>query len=386
MMADLTYREIARILDDGDVAGRLGRDDLPTPALLLDLDLFERNIRRMVDWCRTNKRQLRPHGKTHKCPEVARALIKAGAVGACVAKLAEAEVFAAHGVTGLLVTTPVVGRHKIERAIELSRKHPDTLWVVDDAGNAADLNATAGVQGVRLEILIDVRVGKRGGVQPGLPALKLAQTIVSLPNLHLCGMQAYAGNVSHVIGFSERKRASEAAMDEALATRRLWEEHGIACPLLTGGSTGTYNIDSGIAGISELQPGSFIFMDRDYEAVGGVGGATYDDFAPALSVLTTVVSRPSNELAVVDGGTKTFSTDRPLVPVATGGRGMTYDWAGDEHGRLRCPDGNAPAIGTHIEFNIPHCDPTVNLHDRMYCLRGDRVEAVWRIAARGMSQ
>ena len=268
-MADLTYREIARILDDEDVAGRLGRDDLPTPALLLDLDLFERNIRRMVDWCRTNKRQLRPHGKTHKCPEVARALIKAGAVGACVAKLAEAEVFAAHGITGLLVTTPVVGRHKIERAIELSRKHPDTLWVVDDPGNAAELNAAAGVQGVRLEILIDVRAG-RGGVQPGLPALKLAQTIMSLPNLHLCGMQAYAGHVAHVIGFSERKRASEAAMGEALATRRLWEEHGIPCPLLTGGSTGTYNIDSGIAGISE-PAWQFHLHDRDYEGVGGEG-------------------------------------------------------------------------------------------------------------------
>jgi len=382
-----TYAEIEKILARGDVKGKLTRHDLPTPALLLDLEAFESNVAKMAQHARDSRRALRPHGKTHKCPEIAKALIRAGAAGCCAAKLSEAEVFAAHGVTGLLITTAVIGRHKIERAVRLASRRPDTIFSVDNAQNVRDLNEAAGAGRVKLSLAVDLFVGGRTGIQCGDSALGLAQLIASAPNLKLAGIQAYAGQASHVVGFAERRKVSLAAMTPAVETRRLFEKHGIACPLLSAGSTGTYNIDSEIDGITEIQPGSFIFMDVDYNRIGGSDGPVYRDFRNSLSVLTTVVSKPTDQQAVVDGGLKAFSTDKPFPPEARHIQGITFSWGGDEHGRLNIARASAPvSVGDRIEFIIPHCDPSVNLYDRINCLRGDSVEAVWRIAARGMSQ
>jgi D-serine deaminase-like pyridoxal phosphate-dependent protein len=367
--------------------GRLTKDELATPALLLDLDAFHSNIGKMAGYLKERKRAFRPHGKTHKCPEVAKALIRAGAVGVCAAKISEAEAFAREGVSGLLVTTAVIGRQKIARAVRLASKRPETIFCVDDAQNVRDLNEAAAAARLRLNLAVDLWVGNRTGIQPGAPAVGLAQLIVSLKNVRLAGLQAYAGHASHTVGFTNRQKVSRAAMAGAVETRRLLEGQGIECPLVTGGSTGTYNIDSEIEGVTELQPGSFIFMDVDYNRIGGADGAVYRDFRNSLTVLTTVVSKPAANVAIVDGGLKAFSTDKPFVPEARGREGITYNWAGDEHGRLNLAGAAAALkVGDRLEFVIPHCDPTVNLYDRIYCLRGERVEAVWSIAARGMSQ
>ncbi|HLJ15548.1 MAG TPA: DSD1 family PLP-dependent enzyme [Bryobacteraceae bacterium] len=383
-----TWAEIDSLLARGDVAGKLIREDLPTPALLVDLDSLEANIAKMADFCRQKRRALRPHGKTHKCPQIAHALLRAGAVGCCAARISEAEVFAQAGVTGLLVTTAVIGRHKIERAVRLAKVHPDTIFSVDDAQNVQDLNDAAGVAGVRLNLAIDLWVGARTGIQPGEPALALAQKIAHLPNVQLAGLQAYAAPASHVCGWQERCRASTNAMTCAVETCQLFAKSGIDCSLVTGGSTGTYNIDSEIDGITELQPGSFLFMDLDYRRIGGKGeDGVYRDFQISLSVLTTVVSKPSAGLAIVDGGFKAFSTDKPFTPEPKGIQGITYNWGGDEHGKLNLEKAAASVeVGDRIEFIVPHCDPSVNLYDRMYGLRGDIVESVWHIDARGMSQ
>jgi 3-hydroxy-D-aspartate aldolase len=377
---------VETILSKGDVQGKLTRDDLPTPALILDLDAFESNVAKMAGHCKDHGLALRPHGKSHKCPEIAKALIRAGAVGCCAAKLSEAEVFAAHGVSGLLITTPVIGKHKIERAVMLASQRDDTIFCVDNAQNVRDLNEAAGVERIKMNVAVELFTG-RMGIAPGNPALGLAQLISTLPNLKLAGIQAYAGHASHVIGFDERTKISQTAMTPAIETACLFKKNGIECTLLTGGSTGTYNIDSDIQGISELQPGSFIFMDVDYNRIGGKDGPAYQDFRNSLSVLTTVVSKPSGSLAIVDGGYKAFSTDKPFTPEAKGISGIGYSWGGDEHGKLDVTKASAPInVGTRLEFIIPHCDPSVNLYDRIYCLRGDNVEAVWKIAARGMSQ
>jgi D-serine deaminase-like pyridoxal phosphate-dependent protein len=175
-------------------------------------------------------------------------------------------------------------------------------------------------------------------------------------------------------------------MGQAVETRGMLDRAGIECRLLSGGSTGTYNIDSDIEGMTELQPGSFMFMDLDYNRIGGQDGAVYRDFRNALTVITTVVSRRT-DAAIVDGGFKAFSTDRPFTPELKGIEGVTYAWAGDEHGRLDLSKASADIkLGDRLEFIIPHCDPSVNLHDRIYAVRNDRVEAVWPVAARGMSQ
>lgn len=365
----------------------LTRGDLPTPALMLDLNTFELNISKMVSHAKQHNRALRPHAKTHKCPEIAKALIRAGAVGACAAKISEGEALAENGVTGILITTAVIGKHKIERGVRLAAAHPDTIFCVDNAENVRDLNDAAALEDMRLNLAIDLWVGRRTGIQSGEPALGLAQLIESLKNVRFAGIQAYAGHASHVIGFEERKKASREAMRPAVETRRLFESKGIAVPLLTGGSTGTYSIDSEIDGITELQPGSFMFMDVDYGRIGGPDGPVYGDFRYALSVVTTVVSKPAREVAVVDGGYKAFSTDRPFTPEARGIPGLTYTWAGDEHGIIKMDGAALPVdVGDRVDFVIPHCDPSVNLYDRIYCLRGNDVEAVWKIAARGMSQ
>jgi D-serine deaminase-like pyridoxal phosphate-dependent protein len=382
-----SWAEIEKMLARGDVRGKVTRDDLPTPALLLDLDVFESNVAKMVTYARDHNRALRPHGKTHKCPEIAKYLISRGAAGACAAKIGEAEAFAKNGVTGILVTTAVIGKYKIERAVRLAAKHRDTIFSVDDAQNVRDLNDAAGAARIKLNLAVDLLVGGRTGIAPGELALKLAQLIASQPNLNLAGIQAYAGHASHVNGFAERRRVSQEAMAPAVTMRRLFEKSGLACPLLTGGSTGTYNIDSDIDGITELQPGSFMFMDVDYIRIGGQEGPVYSDFNAALTVLTTVVSKPADNVAIVDGGFKAFATDRKFMPEAKSIQGITYSWGGDEHGRLTLADTSRPVnLGERVEFLVPHCDPTVNLYDRIYCLRGDDVEAVWPIAARGMSQ
>jgi 3-hydroxy-D-aspartate aldolase len=386
-MSGYTYAEVERMLATGDLRGGLTRHDLPTPALILDLDAFEANVAAMVRHCREHRLALRPHGKTHKCPEIAKALIRAGAVGACAAKVSEAEVFAAHGVTGLLVTTPVVGKHAIERAITLAGQRRDTLFLADHSTNVRDLGAAAAAAGVVLNLVIDLHVGRKGGVLPGGPAVELSRLVMSLPSLRLAGLQAYAGFASHTEGYDRRRATSEEALRPAVETKRLLERSGIECPLLTGGSTGTYDIDAASEGVTELQPGSFIFMDLDYHHIGGRDGGAYRDFQTALTVLTTVVSKPTAFLAVVDGGTKAFATDRPFVPEAKDVDGIVYSWGGDEHGKLDVRRAAvAVELGDRLEFVVPHCDPTVNLYDRIFCLRGDVVEAVWPIAARGKSQ
>jgi D-serine deaminase-like pyridoxal phosphate-dependent protein len=383
----LKWTEVERLLASGNIGSKLTFDDLPTPALVLDMDAFEHNVQKMAAHCKAARRSLRPHGKTHKCPEIAKALLRAGATGACAAKLSEAEVFAANGVSGLLVTTAVVGKHKIERAIALASRRNDTMYCVDNAQNIHDLNDAAAAAKIKLNLAIDLFVGGRTGVTCGDPAVALARQIDTLPNVNLAGLQAYAGQASHTSGFEKRRQTSMDAMSPAVETRRAIEKAGLACPLLTGGSTGTYNIDSEIDGITELQPGSFVFMDIDYNRIGGRSGAVYDDFRNSLTVLTTVVSKPTDKQAVVDGGLKAFSTDKPFTPAARGIEGLTFAWGGDEHGRLDVSKASRDLnVGDRLEFIIPHCDPSVNLYDRMFCVRSGKVENVWRIAARGMSQ
>jgi D-serine deaminase-like pyridoxal phosphate-dependent protein len=360
------------------------RRDIPTPALLLDLDAFDDNIKKMAAHLKTRGKGFRPHGKTHKCPEIARRLIEAGAVGICAARLSEAEVFAQHGIRGLLITTAVIGGDKVARAIALARRAPDTMFVVDDEQNVRAINDAAG-SGPPIRLLIDLYFG-RTGIPPGAPALKLAQLIDSLPNVVLEGLQSYDGQAAHTAPYAARGDRTNGNMAKAVETKGMIESAGIRCAIVTGGSTGTYRFDADNPGMTELQPGSFIFMDLEYEMIGGPDGDRYRDFKNALTVVTTVISTPPG-FAIVDGGYKAFSTDRPFPPKPVDLAGVEYGWAGDEHGRLHLAANATPLrVGDRIEFIPPHCDPTVNLYDQIYALRGDRVEAVWPIAARGKSQ
>ena len=363
----------------------LTKATIPTPALVVDLDAFEANLQKMAAHCKAAGRGFRPHAKTHKCPEIARRQIAAGAVGICVATVPEMEALAASGIKGLLLTSPIVDPGKIARVVALARGEGRLMLAVGHARQAELLAEAAAAAKVRLDVLVDLDVGdKRTGCLPGEPAVDLARQIARSPNLHVRGVQAYAGHASHTVGFDERKRVSQTAMDKAVDTRRLLEKAGVGAAILSGGSTGTYNIDSAIDGVTELQVGSYIFMDMDYRRIGGAGGqAIYGDFQPSLTVLTTVVSATHAERVTVDAGTKAIDTTTTHRPDAKGRPGLVYAKAGDEFGAVTAEgDARLPKLGERIDFIVPHCDPNVNLYDRLYACRGEKVEAIWPVAAR----
>ncbi len=363
------------------------RDEIPTPALLLDLDRFERNLARMAAHVRRAGKALRPHAKTHRCPEIARRQVAAGALGVACAKLGEAEVMARAGVRGLLVTTEVVATQAIARLMRLLGEAPDTMIVVDNAENVAALARAARAAGRVVNVLVDVEVGgRRTGVAPGEPALALARAVVAERGLALRGLQGYAGQCAHVMGWKARRDASLAAMAPLMETRRLLEAAGLPVEIVAGGSTGTHDIDVELPGLTELQSGSYCVMDLDYRRIGGRQAQALTEFEMALTVVATVVSVPATDRAMVDAGLKAFSTDKPFPPEAVERPGVEYGFAGDEHGRLAIVDpSRAPRLGDRIEFFPPHCDPTMNLYDRIHAVRGRQVEAVWDIAARGRS-
>jgi D-serine deaminase-like pyridoxal phosphate-dependent protein len=269
--------------------------------------------------------------------------------------------------------------------VNLARHGADILFAVGHKRQVELLEASASRgQQVRLDVLLDLDVSDhRAGIEPGEPALELAKSIVGSNHLKLHGIQAYSGRASHTVGSENRIATSREAMGKALATRDLLAKHGLATTILSGGSTGTYNIDSLIPGVTELQVGSYVFMDLDYRRIGSVGGQEhYLDFQFSLRVLTTVVNVHSDR-AIVDAGTKAFATDVPYVPEVLADRGWVYKRMGDEFGMITAEPGvTLPKLGDRIEFIVPHCDPTANLYDRFYALRGDRVEAEWRTTAR----
>jgi 3-hydroxy-D-aspartate aldolase len=361
---------------------------IPTPALILDLDSFEHNLAKMAAHLQQHRVELRPHAKTHKCPTIAKRQIAMGARGICVAKLSEAEVMTSAGVEDVLITSQIVGKAKIENLIRLAAQCPGLTAVVDHPAVAQDLIQATEAEKTPLNLLIDVDGGNhRTGCRPGRPALELAEMISNSRWLKLSGLQCYAGHASHVMGFEARKRSSEEALARALESKALIERNGIPVEGLTGGSTGTYNVDVRIEGFTELQAGSYIFMDLDYRRVGGNGNAQFLDFEYALSVLCTVISKSHSDLATVDAGFKAFSTDKPFVPELEDIPGVNFRWAGDEHGILELMEsGHKIQLGSRLEFIPPHCDTTVNLYDFIYAVRGDRVEEVWPVEARGKSQ
>jgi len=355
--------------------------DLPTPCLVLDLDRFETNLEKMSRFTREHRIALRPHAKTHKCVNIARRQLESGAIGICAATIAEAEVMIRGGVRGLLITGEMVGEPKIARLIRIVSSAPDTMVVVDNISNVKELESAAAKSGVRLSVLIDLDIGQnRTGIQPGEPALQLAQEIARSKHLALKGICAYAGHAAHVVGFEERRLASRAALAKAIATRDLLIKDGHRVEILSGASTGTYNIDADINGMTEMQSGSYVFMDVEYRKIGGSGGSVYEDFSPALCVLSTVVHR-SGTKAIVDAGIKALATDRAFGPEVLGMSDVLYEFAGDEHGRLTV---NADQIhlGDRLRLIVPHCDPTVNLYDRFFCVRGEVVEGEWPIMER----
>jgi D-serine deaminase-like pyridoxal phosphate-dependent protein len=358
-------------------------DEVDTPALIIDLDAFERNLARLPQRIAGSKVRLRPHAKTHKCPVIALQQVARGAVGVCVQKVGEAEAMVYGGVQDVLVTNEIVGRQKLRRLMALA--HIARVGVcADDKGQVDALAVAAGEAGVTMPVYVEVNMGgNRCGVEPGEPALDLARHVVDRPHLAFAGLQAYHGSAQHLRSWEERRAAIVAAADKAGHTRDLLERNGVPCPVVTGAGTGSFEFETASGVYTELQCGSYIFMDADYGRNLDPDGAPTKAFEPSLFVWATVMSRPAQERAIVDAGLKALAFDSgpPLVwdePAAT------YERASDEHGRLAVTAAtNRLHIGDKIRLVPGHCDPTVNLYDWYVGIRNNRVEAIWPITARG---
>lgn len=370
-------------------AALIGKADggrlLATPALVVDLPSFERNVVAMQEHCNRAGLKLRPHAKTHKCAEIARRQIKAGAVGQCVAKLGEAEALSEAGIDGVLVTSPVVTAQAFARVATLNARLSDFMVVADSAICVDGYAQAARVSGKRLKVLVDVDIGlHRTGIGPGAPALALAQKIAADPQLQFIGLQGYAGQLQHVPVFEERRTQSLAAMKLLGDTRDAIVAAGIPCPIVSGGGTGTFNIDPEARVLTELQAGSYVFMDKQYGEVR-IANAAPLAFETSLFVQTTVISTTMPGLATTDAGLKSFATEAGAPVIASGTpEGANYFFFGDEQGGIML-GGAALPLGASLRCSAPHCDPTVNLYDAYHVVDGDRLVDIWAIEARGKS-
>ncbi len=337
--------------------------EILTPALLLDLDAFEANLARMVEHVHRAGKTLRPHAKAHKCVEIAKRQLAAGACGVCVATLTEAELMSKGGISGLLLTSPVADPAKIARIAATG------AMVVVDHVQQVEWYQNAGR---KLDVLVDLDVGDhRTGASSGAQALEIAEAVDRSSNLNLRGLQAYSVVGSHASPDQERKRVSQEVFAYAAETRDAMARKGLSTEILSGGSTGTWKIDTALPELTELQAGSFVLMDMAYRRAGL-------DFRQGITVLATVVSANHDSFVSVDAGTKSFSTDRGYGPEAANLPGSTYRWGGDEFGYVDVDNSaKRPRLGDKLEFIPPHCDPTVNLYSSIYACRGDQVEAVW---------
>lgn len=368
------------------LVGRQGsRADLNTPVLVLDADAMERNIAAMAALVAAHGVALRPHAKTHKSVDIARRQIAAGAVGVCCAKIGEAEVLAAGGIEGILVTSPVAAPRAIERLAALAGTAKGLMAVVDHPAVAARLDAALAAP---LDVIIDIDPGiARTGVASPEAAVALVETIAALPNLEYRGVQFYCGSQQHIEGYAERRTAIEERTAYLRTVIAALAAAGFAPGIVTGSGTGTHRIDLALGVFTELQAGSYVFMDKQYLDCDLTGDGSVP-FEISLGVDSRVVSANHSGLVTIDAGYKSLSTDGGVAVVRRGApETASFAFMGDEHAALIAPGiGTGLAPGDPVTLTVPHCDPTVNLYDHYHVVRDDTLVAIWPVSARGRAR
>jgi D-serine deaminase-like pyridoxal phosphate-dependent protein len=383
LMAGTTnrYAEVESRLAKHDLKD-LTKDDLPTPCMVVDLDIFEKNMHVMADHCRKTGIHLRGHVKVHKSPEIVKRQLALGAIGVTCATVAECELLSHAGITDLLLTRQAASKNNIGRAIALARHDSTFGTVVDDPQLVDWLQEAAANEGIKLRVVVDVYAGlTRHGIEPGTPALDLAKKVDASKNLKLIGLMGYAGGAAHTHGFAERKDKSRSDLAGTLETVAAARSAGLPIEIVSGGSTGTYNIDSETKGLTELQAGSYVFMDTLYRVIGGKDDPhSYNDFGMALTVMSTVISTRHPKQCTIDAGNKALlkPTDevkgRPAVKVEN---------QGAEYGILKWDDSDRGfKLGERVELYPSNLDMSTSVYDRYYIARGERIVDVWPIMGR----
>jgi len=365
-----------------------GRAKLSTPVLTLDLASTKRNIQAMMAHCQSTDQMLRPHGKSHKCSKIAQWQIEAGAVGLCCATIHEAEIMVDNGIPGVLITSPVTTEAKIARLIALDHRAENLIAVVDNALTITAIEAACEQAGSRepLALLVDFDVGlHRTGTKNITMARELARRISNSASLRFMGVQAYAGHLQHIQSFDKRLEEMESEAERIQQLIFGLRADGLDPNIVTGGGTGTADIDHRFDVFTELQAGSYVFTDVQYNAVQLNPDST-QLFEPSLMVQASVVSTSHDSHAVIDAGFKSFATDGPTPQIFAGPpTGSEYKFMGDEHGAIVYPTGvnNRLKVGDMVSCIVPHCDPTVNLYDHYHCVQDNRLIEILPIDARG---
>ena len=354
------------------------KEELDTPSFIIDLDAMENNIEKMASYCRSKSINLRPHTKHHKSPDIAKKQIAAGAIGICCQKLGEAEIMASHGVDNILITYEIIGSFKIRRLMALAKSTKVSV-TVDDVANVVDLSEAANAAQVSIGVSLDVNVGQnRCGVEPDKSVIELAQAVEAAPGLQFLGIHAYNGAIQSVEDDDKRKALDSDSMGKTLAAINHLRSAEIPCEIVTAGGTGTYNMTGSYSHITEIQPGSYVFMDAQY-------GRVLPDFINAGTIIASVISRPTQDRAVIDCGMKALSTDQ-WPPVIKSASGLTVASASDEHLTITLESEESQQLrpGDKVELIPGHNATTVNLHTHLFGMRNNKLEVIWPVSARAM--
>ncbi len=350
---------------------------LDTPALLVDLDVMEGNIAKMAKTFRDHKVNWRPHTKGMKIPALAHRLIKAGAIGVTCAKLGEAEVMAAGGISDILVANQIVGPVKIARLVNLQH-HSNVMVAVDNWDNIREIDAAAIAKGVRVRVLIEVNTGmNRAGTLPGEATVDLAKKAASLKGVKLAGLMTWEAHTLRLADPAEKRTAVEAAIKTFVATVGACRAAGVEIGIVSCGGTGTYWITAEQKGITEIQAGGGIFSDMLYRKTFGV------EHPYAMTILATVTSRPDPKRIICDAGRKTMTGDAAM-PEPIGLAKVASMALSAEHTIVNLAEPNdSPRVGDKQEFVVGYSDTTVNLHDELVGIRQGKIEVIWSILGRG---
>jgi len=359
------------------------KDILPTPCMVVDIDMFQANVKHMADTAKANGINVRPHVKVHKSVDVAKHQVANGAIGLTCATIAEAELFSRAGIKGVLWTKQPASINNIQRAVALSKKDPTFMFVADDPQVVDWVEEAAAAHNVKLLMAVSVFAGMaRQGIDGGQPALELAQRMASSKRIQFEGFMAYSGGAAHTKGFANRKKRSMEVLAGVRESRDLAKKSGLPVNIISGGSTGTYNIDHE-TGLNELEAGTYVFMDTEYFIVGGQDGDEnmYNDWKPALTVLTTVDGKRRPNIVTTDYGNKALAKATDQVK---GMPWLTVGQQGAEYGALRWKDGDRePKLGDRVEIYCTNLDQSTNAFDRYYIAQGDQIVDVWPIMGRG---